>query len=108
MCEDEPEQAADFQPTEEISSSAPDFEADHGGDVLCSLETLDVLDVLLEADINADVIGSLSANSTFDVLQIKFQTTADGEAEFFQVRTEKGLGWVEYENDLMRLGPGCN
>ena len=109
MCEDSPENASTADGTELTSDAPTDdaFDGQQSGGT-CYLETLDVVDLLADADYNAETVGTLPANTQFEILQTKIQIDADGEIEFHLVETNDGQGWVEHNDNLIRLSPGCN
>ncbi|MEZ4940532.1 MAG: hypothetical protein R3D58_06675 [Saprospiraceae bacterium] len=109
MCEDSPENASTTDGTELTTGAQNGAATDgHSANGPCYLETLDVVDLLADADFNAETVGTLPANAQFEILQTKIQIDSDGEFEFHLVETEDGQGWVEHNDNLIRLSAGCN
>lgn len=108
MCDDSPENASTTDGTELTTGASNDAASDDQQSGTCYLETLDVVELLADADPNAESVGTLPANAQYEILQTKSQIDADGEFEFHLVETEDGQGWVEHNDNLIRLSPGCN
>ncbi|MCB9316641.1 MAG: SH3 domain-containing protein [Lewinellaceae bacterium] len=108
MCDDSPENASTGDGTELTTGTTDDGAFDDQQSGTCYLKTLDVVDLLADADPNAETVGTLPANAQFEILQTKSQIDADGEFEFHLIQTDDGQGWVEHNDNLIRLSPGCN
>jgi hypothetical protein len=105
MCDDSPAEPT-ASDSSALTSGAQDGSAADSDDAHCLLETLNEVDLLAIPDFESEPLTTLPPNSAFEILQM--QVAADGETTFYQVQTDDGTGWVEFDASLVRLGTGCN